>query len=231
MPNGSVGPGAEASTDGNDSLRGGPGDDALYGQGGDDRLKGESGADLLFGGGGDDALDGGAGGDRLEGGLGSDRYQWLVGDGADLFIEAPTLDTSQRGDQLIVNGTDTNENITVSASGANVRVLFAGSDGISVSNFENISLAPGGGSDTVTLSNLGSLVQGVSIDLAQGAAAVIASPGELRAELGDRAVVLGGAAEIAQAVLDGAAHQERGGREHTVFESAQHGLHFSCSHF
>ena len=65
--------GAQAGTDGSDTLDGGDGNDSLYGAGGKDKLKGGAGKDKLFGGDGNDSLDGGSGKDSLDGGKGNDK--------------------------------------------------------------------------------------------------------------------------------------------------------------
>lgn len=65
--------GAQAGTDGKDTLNGGDGDDALFGAGGNDRLTGGLGKDSLTGGDGNDALAGDDGRDSLAGGNGNDK--------------------------------------------------------------------------------------------------------------------------------------------------------------
>lgn len=83
--------GAQAPTDGKDTLSGGDGHDSLYGAGGNDRLKGQAGKDKLFGGEGNDTLEGGDGKDSLNGGNGRDKLNG--GKDADKFSAGAGDDT------------------------------------------------------------------------------------------------------------------------------------------
>ena len=82
---------------GDDLVEGARGDDVLSGGSGRDRVEGGAGADELAGGSGDDALDGGSGDDTLDGGRGDDTlrggdghdtYEFALGDGIDLVVDA-----------------------------------------------------------------------------------------------------------------------------------------------
>jgi Ca2+-binding RTX toxin-like protein len=65
--------GAQAVSEGDDTISGSDGADTLYGAGGKDKLRGGGGNDWLFGGGGNDSLSGEDGKDALDGGKGNDK--------------------------------------------------------------------------------------------------------------------------------------------------------------
>ncbi|MBK6393819.1 MAG: hypothetical protein IPF73_03340 [Betaproteobacteria bacterium] len=73
---------------GDDVLSGGSGRDRVDGGAGVDELAGGSGDDALDGGSGDDTLDGGRADDTLRGGDGHDTYEFALGDGIDLVVDA-----------------------------------------------------------------------------------------------------------------------------------------------
>jgi RTX calcium-binding nonapeptide repeat (4 copies) len=73
---------------GDDVLSGGSGRDRVEGGAGADELAGGSNDDALDGGSGDDTLDGGRGDDTLRGGNGHDTYEFALGDGIDLVVDA-----------------------------------------------------------------------------------------------------------------------------------------------
>lgn len=77
----------DPSTNGMDTLEGGPGPNRIDGRGGDDTLFGRGGNDTLTGSAGSDMLDGGPGADLLTGGTGDDRY--AVDSLADVVVELP----------------------------------------------------------------------------------------------------------------------------------------------
>lgn len=177
---------------GNDTLTGGQGNDLLYGGTGDDRLLGGGGNDKLHGWDsagaagtddrGEDFLDGGPGDDELYGGLGSDTYQWRSGN--DVFLEiddqgpgnadrililgaveeAPGGNLVEKDDTIIgsvivelINGQST------------PRAVFTTNFGqCKLDHIEEVSIATGGGSDVVVLSNLAlqTAVRAISVDLA-----------------------------------------------------------------
>ena len=173
--------------DGNDTLIGGSNNDLLEGGAGADRLDGGLGSDTLMGGADDDRLTGGKDIDSLVGGTGSDIYSWNVGDGNDLFVEDPALPDIDKltvggGFALsggsyatgTVGGAEADDVISLSKvmDGGVEKVLLetanAGAipESLLLDNIENISIAAGGGADTVTISDLtGSDVNLLAIDL------------------------------------------------------------------
>ncbi|MCP5076224.1 MAG: calcium-binding protein [Rhodobacteraceae bacterium] len=106
-------PDLQATSGGDDKLRGGSGEDEIYGGGGDDiihggndddELHGDHGDDRMFGGRGDDEMHGGAGKDHLIGGAGDDDLRG--GNNAD-FLNAGGGDDQLKGgsgDDKLVGG-------------------------------------------------------------------------------------------------------------------------------
>ena len=122
--------------DGDDTLIGGAGDDDLRGNNGEDDISGGAGNDILRGGDGDDIVSGGTGDDHIFGEAGADTLDG--GDGVD------TLRYNSDTDGLNVNLTDNT-------------VTGAGSDGDTISNFENIQT--GSGDDTLIGSSADNTLQ------------------------------------------------------------------------
>lgn len=126
---------------GNDRLDGGAGNDTLDGHHGADTLLGGSGNDIVLGGDGADVLNGGdgvdtvrgeAGTDTVSGGAGSDSFVFVMGDGADTFLDfRNNIDTLRLGSGL--SGTWEELKTHATQSGANV-VLDFGSDSITIRN-------------------------------------------------------------------------------------------------
>src|SRR3546814_8388795 len=112
---------------------------------GSNMLDGLGGVDLLQGGAGDDTLDGGVGDDTLEGGAGDDTILYTVGDGTDL------VDGGADEDTLLVDGTASAEIFRIEADAPNSRFLIDigddGSDELTVTNVEHLSLSTGDGGD------------------------------------------------------------------------------------
>jgi Ca2+-binding RTX toxin-like protein len=137
----------------------------LSGGAGNDVLTGGSGADQLFGDAGNDTLIGGRGNDVLFGGAGSDLFIWNPGDGSDVVEGGSGKDTLQ------FNGNAANESMDISANGGRVRLFRdVGNVTMDINGVENINVAAGGGTDTITVHDLhGTRVDKVNIDLgAQG---------------------------------------------------------------
>ncbi len=130
--------------DGNDSLQGGNGEDRLIGASGNDFIDGNGGADTAFLGGGDDT------------------FQWDPGDGSD------TVEGEEGNDAMIFNGSNLDENISLSASGSRL-LLFRDPGAITMdtAGVENIDVNSLGGADTITVNDLaGTDVTQVNLDLA-----------------------------------------------------------------
>jgi Ca2+-binding RTX toxin-like protein len=153
----------------NDSLRvnGLAGDDTLDASGLHARvialtLDGGDGNDVLIGSRGDDLLIGGRGADMLFGGPGNDTFVWNPGDGSDVVEGQGGHDTLQ------FNGSNQNENMTLSANGSRVKLFRdVGNVTMDVNGVEQVNIAAEGGADTITVNDLtGTGVTDVNIDLA-----------------------------------------------------------------
>ena len=83
----------------------------IDGGAGNDTITGGDGADLLLGGDGNDLVAGGRRNDIAFMGSGNDTFVWNPGDGSD------TVDGQDGIDTLLFNGSNINENITISANG------------------------------------------------------------------------------------------------------------------
>ena len=174
--------------DGDDVLVGGEQDDVLEGGDGDDRLSGRGGNDTLRGQNDDDLLDGGAGIDTKIGGSGSDTYAWTPGEGEDIIFEAAgdagDIDRATIGGSFnltdgsyeagLVGAVEADDTITVSqfTDGSQQKVLIETAVGMTagesliLDNIENIAIAAGGGSDTVSFGDLtGTDVNLLAVDL------------------------------------------------------------------
>ena len=190
---------------GDDQLSGSAGSDFLDGGADNDELFGNAGSDTLIGGAGNDTLDGGLGSDSLTGGDGDDMFIWNVGAGSDSFLEAAGLNSGH--DQLLIGGGATtvyeqdgikvtavmeaNDTIEIKPSNpADPRspvtiITLTGS--IQFDHIEDLSIAAGGGSDFITVHNLGNTtLNSVALDLA--------SQTDDYAAQGDTVLYLGGTA-------------------------------------
>jgi Ca2+-binding RTX toxin-like protein len=132
------------------------------GGGGNDTLLGSNGADLLLGGDGDDFVDGQQGNDVAFMGAGDDVFQWDQGDGSDV------VDGQDGTDGMLFNGSNINENMTVSANGG--RVLFTrdiAAITMDLNDVESIVAKTFGGTDSLVVNDLsGTDVVDVTGDLA-----------------------------------------------------------------
>ena len=130
--------------EGNDELYGGFGGDTLYGGEGDDSLSGDEGADKIYGGSGGDTMSGGAGDDKLTGGAGDDKMSG--GDGKDYLNAGAGNDSIDggSGDDKIVGGAGEDQ----IAGGAGNDNLWGGNwwkDGSS----DTFVVSGGGGKDMI----------------------------------------------------------------------------------
>jgi Ca2+-binding RTX toxin-like protein len=139
----------DGGTDPNPDATGNATANTIVGNGGANVLAGLAGDDTLQGGDGDDTLEGGDGDDAIDGGAGDDLVLYTVGDGID------TVDGGTGTDTLSVSGTAAAESFTVEADGANARFLVDvgndGSDDLTATSIENLTIATGDGGGTVTL--------------------------------------------------------------------------------
>ena len=116
---------------------------------GNDILGGSNGSDVISGGAGDDFLDGWLGNDALNGGGGNDTFQWDPGDANETIVGG------DGADGVVFNGSNINENITVSATGGHARFTRdIANVVVDLDQVEAADLRPYGGADTITVGNL-----------------------------------------------------------------------------
>jgi len=155
---------------------------------GSDTLLGGSGIDSLFGGDGDDVVDGNFGGDSAVLGIGNDTFIWDPGDGSD-FVNG---DAGQ--DLLLFNGSNANENITITPNGSRAFFLRdVGSVSMDTDTVETLLYNAFGGTDNILIGNMvGTDVTRVIVNLAasNGAADGLADTVTVNATgLGDNVTV------------------------------------------
>jgi len=129
---------------------------------GNDRLLGGNGDDTLLGGDGNDFVDGNQGSDVGLLGAGDDTFQWDPGDGSDVV-------EGQAGvDAIAFNGSNSNENMDVSANGGRVRFFRdVANVTMDLNHVERIVAKALGGSDKLVVNDLsGTDVVNVIADLA-----------------------------------------------------------------
>jgi Ca2+-binding RTX toxin-like protein len=124
-------------------------------------INGGAGNDVIFGSHGNDNVVGGSGNDVAALGDGNDLFTWNPGDGSD------TIDGQAGSDTLVFNGSNANENISISANGGQVTLLRdVASITMHLNSVENIDLATLAGTDNITVNDLtGTGVKHVAIDL------------------------------------------------------------------
>ena len=134
------------------TLVGGPGNDSLQGGTGPDTLMGGAGNDSLAAGSGNTTLTGGPGNDSISGGSGNDTIIWNAGDGSDT-----TVDGGGGNDHLVLNLAGGPDTVTFGppASGNGFIVALPGAT-LNPVNIPNVDLFANGGSDTITVNDLGS---------------------------------------------------------------------------
>jgi hypothetical protein len=134
----------------------------LDGGDGDDTIVGGDGSDIIRGGPGNDTVTGGRGNDLILLGDGDDTFLWNPGDGSD------TVEGQGGSDALVFNGSNANENITVSANGS--RLLFfrdVANVTLDMDGVETVNVQTLGGADNVVVNDLaGTAVTQVNVDLA-----------------------------------------------------------------
>ena len=165
----------DGGTDPNPDATGNASANTIVGNSGANILAGLGGDDTLQGGDGNDTLEGGSGNDAIDGGAGDDLVLYTVGDGTD------TVDGGIGTDTLSVSGTAAAESFTVEADGANTRFLVDvgndGSDELTATSVENLTIATGNGGDTVTLTGsfTGTGLTGIAVTGGTGADTMNAS--------------------------------------------------------
>ena len=167
---------------------------------GNDILGGSNGADVISGGAGDDFLDGWLGNDVLNGGSGNDTFQWDPGDANETIVGG------DGADGVVFNGSNINENITVSATSGHARFTRdIANVVVDLDQVEAADLRPYGGADTITVGNL----TGTALTLVRPDFAPAGGGDDLQP---DRVVVAAGTTvsqDGAQATIDGLGAQVR----------------------
>jgi Ca2+-binding RTX toxin-like protein len=165
----------------------------LDGGAGNDTITGGDGNDTLIGGDGNDVINGGRGNDTASLGTGDDLFVWNPGDGSDVVDGGAGFDTLQ------FNGSNANENITISANGSRATLFRdVGAVTMDLNGVERINLVALGGADTIAVNDLtGTDVKQVAIDLASPAGSGL---GDGQADT----VILAGAASGDQVLVAGA---------------------------
>ncbi len=160
-----------AAVDAPMTLSAGAGNDAVVGGGANDVLRGNTGEDLLLGGAGEDRVVAGPGADDVNGGIGTDVERlgrgadtagWNPGEGNDI------VDGGFGTDSLIFNGSDGDEQFTLSAEGETAVLLRnPGNIRMDLDSVERLSVATFGGVDTIVADDLtGTALTASRIDLA-----------------------------------------------------------------
>ncbi len=160
-----------------------------------DSLLGSNGVDVLLGGDGNDFVDGQQGDDVAFLGAGEDTFQWDPGDGSDVVEGQAGADT------MDFNGSNTNENIDVSANGGRVR-LFRNVATVTMDtdDVETFDVRTFGGADTLVVNDIsGTDLDRVVTDLAAvgGGDDVAADNVVVNATQGDDVAVVQGAGRSA----------------------------------
>jgi Ca2+-binding RTX toxin-like protein len=116
---------------------------------GNDTLLGSNGTDRLLGGDGNDFVDGQQGDDVAFLGAGNDIFQWDPGDGSDV------LEGQDGTDTMAFNGSNSNENVDVSANGGRVRFFRdVAAITMDLNDVEVIAARTFGGTDNLVVHDL-----------------------------------------------------------------------------
>ena len=126
-----------------------------------DTINAGGGNDFIESGGGNDVVIGGPGNDTAILGSGNDTFIWNPGDGSDVVEGGSGTDT------LVFNGSNANENMTLSANGSRTRLFRdVGNVTMDLNSMERIDINALGGADNITIDDLaGTGVKQVAIDL------------------------------------------------------------------
>jgi len=157
--------------DGNDTLLGGAGSDEIYVSFGNNSIDGGSENDLIFAGSGADTLDGGTGNDVLAGAGGDDVCALSNGFGVDTIsggktgeTNGDTLDLSAITDDLTINLSDANPEIGTVSDGTGTSSFIEIENITLGSGRDTLTLADGGGDDTVSGFNTTDSGDGSAVD-------------------------------------------------------------------
>ena len=134
----------------------------IDGGAGNDVIVGSRGNDVLIGGDGNDIIKGGPGNDVALLGAGNDLFIWNPGDGSD------TVEGQAGFDTLIFNGSNVNENISISANGTRA-TLFRDVANVTMdlNGVEHIQLGALGGADNIVVNDLtGTDLKQIAVHLA-----------------------------------------------------------------
>lgn len=133
----------------------------IDGGGGNDNITGGDQADILLGGSGNDVVRGGRGNDTASLGSGNDTFVWNPGDGSDF------VDGQSGTDTLQFNGSNVGENINIFANGDVAQLTRdVANITMSMTGIEVLNVATLGGTDHVTIGDLGGTgVDRVNVDL------------------------------------------------------------------
>jgi Ca2+-binding RTX toxin-like protein len=134
----------------------------LEGGPGADHITGSDAADLILGNDGDDTVTGGRGSDVALLGAGNDTFVWNPGDASDV------VEGQSGTDLLAFNGSNVNENISLTPNGARLQ-LFRDVAAVTMdaNDVEQVDVHALGGTDNVTVDPLaGTSVTRVEVDLA-----------------------------------------------------------------
>lgn len=135
---------------GNDSVDGGAGNDQIYGHAGDDNLSGGADNDTLFGGLGDDTLSNQSGADSLSGGDDADTFQ-VYDD-----FNGTTITGGEGGDDNdAIDLSGAPGPVTVTYSGDEAGAIADGSDTLSFSEVEGLTLTDDADSVNATADTAG----------------------------------------------------------------------------
>lgn len=121
----------------------------LDGGSGNDTILGSQGNDTLLGGEGNDFIDGQQGQDQVRMGAGDDIFQWDPGDGSDV------VEGQDGVDKMLFFGSNTNENIDISANGGRVRFFRdVAAVTMDLDDVERVEFRALGGADNIVVGDL-----------------------------------------------------------------------------
>jgi uncharacterized repeat protein (TIGR01451 family) len=136
---------------------------SIDGGAGDDTLIGSPLPDTIIGGDDNDTIDAGRGDDVVLGSGGDDVLTWNPGEGSDVFEGGPGIDT------LVFNGSNASEHVTIDANGTRVRLFRdVATITMDIATTEQIALSTLGGTDNVTIADLGGVADLAAIHVSLG---------------------------------------------------------------
>ena len=131
---------------------------------GNDTIVGGDGNDQLLGGEGNDTIHGGRGTDVAFMGAGDDTFVWDLGEGSD------TVEGQLGNDKMVFNGSNTSEEIDISAIGGRVRFFRnLGSVTMDLNDVESVDFNALGGADTINVNDMsGTDLKEINLNLQAG---------------------------------------------------------------